>query len=86
MAEPETNQHTVQGINGLWAQEREALNQECRRVLDENARLKWAITQMLQHLNGDNFRSQQMAAARSIGEKALSGRFGLIAPTGADLP
>ena len=44
---------------------------------DESARLKAAINQMITYLSGDNFRSQQMAHARNVGEKALKGRFGL---------
>ena len=44
---------------------------------DESARLKAAITQMITYLSGDNFRSQQMAHAKNVGEKALSGRYGL---------
>lgn len=66
MSEPYLQQ--VQGINGLWVQERAELESEINR-------LRAAIGSMLTHLDGDNFRSQHMAAARSIGEKALRGRY-----------
>lgn len=48
-----------------------------KKQADESARLKAAITQMITYLSGDNFRSQQMAHAKSVGEKALSGRYGV---------
>ena len=48
-----------------------------KKQADDSARLKAAITQMITYLSGDNFRSQQMAHAKSVGEKALKGRYGL---------
>ena len=44
---------------------------------NDRQRLRAAITQMITYLSGDNFRSQQMAHAKSVGEKALSGRYGV---------
>ena len=44
---------------------------------NDRQRLRAAIVQMIGLLSGDNFRSQQMAHARSVGEKALNGRYGV---------
>ena len=43
----------------------------------DRQRLRAAIVQMISLLSGDNFKSQQMAHARSVGEKALNGRYGV---------
>lgn len=75
MSESELNKHTVQGINGFWIQARAEWESEREALQNENARLRAAIEAMVTHLHGDNFRSQHMAAARSIGEKVLSGRY-----------
>lgn len=89
MSESELNQNPVQGINGFWVQaraewesERASLQSQVKDYeaawkaqANESAMLKAAITQMLTYLSGDNFRSQQMAHARNVGEKALKGRY-----------
>ncbi len=43
----------------------------------DRQRLRAAIVQMIGLLSGDNFRSHQMALAKSVGEKALNGRYGV---------
>ena len=67
----------IDGINSFWIQARAEWESERTAFQNENARLRAAIEQMITYLSGDNFRSQQMAHAKSVGEKALSGRYGL---------
>jgi len=55
--------------------EKEQIETAWKAQANETAILKAAITQMLTYLSGDNFRSQQMSHARSVGEKALKGRY-----------
>lgn len=67
----------IDGVNSFWIQARAEWESERTALVNDNARLRAAITQMITYLSGDNFRSQQMAHAKSVGEKALSGRYGL---------
>ncbi len=67
----------IDGINSFWIQARAEWESERTALTNENARLRAAIEQMITYLSGDNFRSQQMAHAKSVGEKALKGRYGL---------
>ncbi|MBT9548580.1 MAG: hypothetical protein IV090_24515 [Candidatus Sericytochromatia bacterium] len=38
----------------------------------DKQRLRLTIVQMLQYLSGDSFLAQQVASARSVGQKALN--------------